>query len=127
MTTTPDYVEFDPDGEVVLVLCNEAKDQCPDTSDTTCRNTTKAEASADVGDGSEIHEIRIRVSSRHLTLASPVFDRLLKGEFAESCRLKSVGTTEVRLPRDNPQALQILLNIIHSRSKRFRARWISTC
>ncbi len=118
MAAAPDYVEFDPDGEVVLVLCNKAKDQGQDTRDTPSENTTKAETSAAVGDGCEPHEIRMRVSSRHLTLASPVFERLLKGEFAESCRLKSTGTTEVRLPEDNLQALQILLNIIHSHSRK---------
>lgn len=57
--------------------------------------------------------IQMRVSSKHLSLVSPVFARLMKGQFAESLSLRSAGTIEVPLPGDDPLALQIICNIIH--------------
>lgn len=68
--------------------------------------------------GAEPSEIRMRVSSRHLILVSSVFERLLKGAFAESHSLRSTGTLEIRLPEDAPKAFEIILNIIHGHTKK---------
>ncbi|ERF68768.1 hypothetical protein EPUS_07255 [Endocarpon pusillum Z07020] len=57
MTTMPHYVEFDPDGEVVLILYNMAEDRDQDTRKTPSESTTKAETSADVVDGTQPDEI----------------------------------------------------------------------
>jgi BTB/POZ domain len=154
----PDYIDFDPDGDVVLILpkaieeldersfkrllelldededeepqerAREVVDEEPDEglpeetneahSSTTGRVESPASSSSSGGSGSEPGEVRMRVSSKHLTLVSPVFKSLLKGGFLEAQALSSAGTAEVSLPDDDPQALEILLNIIHGRSKK---------
>lgn len=127
----PDYVEFDPDGDVVLLLCNRDGNMGQEKENTDSEGTSGAGVPADADEDSRPGEIpvdtdedtqpdkiQMRVSSSHLTLASPVFKRLLKGGFAESRSLDSTGTAEVPLPEDNPQALQILLNIIHGHVKK---------
>lgn len=58
-------------------------------------------------------EIELRVSSKHLSLASAVFDTCMEGH--------SKGGTDMRiipLPDDNYYAMGILLNIIHGRTRR---------
>ena len=118
MTSMPDYAEFDPDGDVVLLLRNRDDNKGQDKEDTDSEGISGAEVPADADEDTQPDEIQMRVSSSHLTLASSVFKRLLKGDFAESRSLNSTGTAEVSLPEDNPQALQILLNIIHGHAKK---------
>ncbi|KAF7507992.1 hypothetical protein GJ744_009889 [Endocarpon pusillum] len=118
MTSMPDYVEFDPDGDVVLLLRNRDSNKGQDKDNTDSEGTSGAEVPADVDGDAQPDGIQMRVSSSHLALASSIFKRLLKGGFAESLSLNSTGTAEVRLPEDNPQALQILLNIIHGHVKK---------
>ena len=62
-------------------------------------------------------EFRIRASSKHLILASPVFKRMLQVSFREGHQLSSQGHAELYLPDDNPAALLILLNLIHGRTR----------
>jgi hypothetical protein len=59
------------------------------------------------------------VSSEALARASPIFRRMLNGNFAES-KPKS-GDWVVTLPEDDPYALCFLLNIIHLRFDRIPA------
>lgn len=62
--------------------------------------------------------VRIRVSSKHMNLASPVFKAMLAPSGFLECRhLKAYGTVEVSLPDDDVEALTILLHIIHGRTK----------
>ena len=56
----------------------------------------------------------IRASTRHLILASAVFKRLFHVSFKEGCQLSSQGYTELLLPDDDPAALLVLLQLIHS-------------
>jgi len=58
-------------------------------------------------------EIALRVSSKHLSLASAVFDKCMEGQ--------SIGHTDKRtipLQNDDHYAMEILLNIIHGRTRR---------
>ncbi|KAF4342042.1 hypothetical protein FBEOM_3973 [Fusarium beomiforme] len=57
-------------------------------------------------------ELRCRVSSAHLMLASPVFKAMLDGPFTESSRNKD-GRFEVKTVECSAEALLILLDIIH--------------
>lgn len=57
------------------------------------------------------------MSSKHLTLASPVFKALLRGSFAESSDLQSDLSPEILLHDDDPAAFWLLLYIIHGRPK----------
>ena len=59
----------------------------------------------------------IRVSSRHLILASPIFRAMLSRSFSESHTLRTTGTLTLPLPDDSPAALLIVLNIIHGHTR----------
>ncbi|KAK5189283.1 hypothetical protein LTR47_011802 [Exophiala xenobiotica] len=62
-------------------------------------------------------EIELRVSSKHLSLASAVFDKSMEGH--------SIGDTDMRtipLQNDDYHAMEILLNIIHGRTRRVPRR-----
>lgn len=60
----------------------------------------------------------IRVSSKHLILASRVFKRLLQGSFKEGQQLSSQDHIVLPLPEDNPAALLVLLNLIHGQTRK---------
>ncbi|RGP77232.1 hypothetical protein FLONG3_4747 [Fusarium longipes] len=57
-------------------------------------------------------QIEFRVSSRHLSLASPVFRAMLESKFKES-HLNEQGLYEVQASEWDAEALVILLDIIH--------------
>ncbi|KAJ8071765.1 hypothetical protein OCU04_002081 [Sclerotinia nivalis] len=56
----------------------------------------------------------IVVSSKEMMEASPVFNAMLDGRFQEGETLKRTGRVEVPLDDDNPAAMNMLLNLIHS-------------
>ena len=62
--------------------------------------------------------VRIRVSSKHLTLASPVFRTMFKAKHKEGLNLYSQGHAELRLPDDNPAALLVILHLIHGQTRK---------
>ena len=62
--------------------------------------------------------IRMRVSSKHLILASPYFRNMLQGDFKEGVDLDTTGAAKIPLVGDHPAALLILLNIIHGHTRR---------
>ena len=57
----------------------------------------------------------MRVSSQHMMLASPVFKAMLSRKFKEGVTLQKEGVLEVPLPDNDPEAVLILLNVIHGR------------
>lgn len=59
----------------------------------------------------------MQVSSKHLSLASVVFKKMLEGDFWESATLRSAGHVTIHLPDDDPEAITIILNICHLRIK----------
>lgn len=68
-------------------------------------------------------KIQMRVSSRHLILASPTFRISLGSDtFAEGQTLRSEGNVVVPLPDEDPDAMIILLNIIHGLSSKVPRR-----
>jgi len=56
------------------------------------------------------------VSSRHLSLASPVFKAMLQHSFKEGETLLQAGKVEVPLPDDDPIAFGILMRILHAQN-----------
>lgn len=65
-----------------------------------------------------IPNIHMHVASGHMLNASPVFEAMLRRNgFAEGTTLATVGSVEIPLPDDDPDALIILLNIIHGRTR----------
>ena len=123
-----DYTELDPDGDIILVTtsANESEDEVSPFITLASKNLEsdfgKVEVHCGIGDGrvnffptSQITgamTFRTRVSSRHLSLASPVFKAMLTGGFEEG-RVQSTQVQEIQLPDDDPEALVILLHVIH--------------
>lgn len=60
----------------------------------------------------------MRVSSKHLILASPTFRSILGPGFEEGQRLRTEGSTDLALGDDDPDAFEILLNIIHGLTRK---------
>jgi hypothetical protein len=60
-----------------------------------------------------------RVSSKCLSLGSPVFAAMLRPDasFLEGSRLEQTGSTEITLVGDNPEAMLIVLRALHYRSR----------
>lgn len=83
--------QFGPEGDLVLVL-------------------------QDPTDGDEVAH-RFQVSSKHLKLASSVFKAMLSRNFREGIILQNASTGEIELHDDNPEALTILLSIIHHQAR----------
>jgi hypothetical protein len=75
-------------------------------------------ASLSYNEALEPPEIRVRVSSRHLTLASPYFKRMLKGDWKEGCTLTADGCVSVRVMDCDPESLMIIMNIIHGHTRK---------
>ncbi|PGH27770.1 hypothetical protein AJ80_00558 [Polytolypa hystricis UAMH7299] len=120
----PEILNLDPDGDVVFTLMRyfdyddisdldaaNGSPSPPKAPATDLKSLTKFNDEEDVC--SHEQEVIIRVSSRHLILASSVFRAMLKRKFSESNALHMNGSVEVPLPEDDPDAFLILLNIIH--------------
>jgi len=109
---TSETLIFDPRGDVTLILSRkpEASKAAPDSLPTN-------------GTGPGLGEflrtpVNMLVSSKHMSLASSVFEAMLKPNFYEGSTLVSSGKVEISLPDDDPDLLAILLNIIHGRNKK---------
>lgn len=109
----PTIHDLAPEGDVVFLLDSRNESSRPPTSVIVIDDAS----SLDNGSQSKdlyVQDIRIRVSSAHLKLVSSVFKSLLSGNLREGSALRSYGYVEIPLPEDPPQALLILLSIIHS-------------
>jgi hypothetical protein len=62
-------------------------------------------------------EYRMQACLKALGLASPVLKRMLNGKFREGTTLQATGSVEIPLPDDDAEALTILLNIFHHRTR----------
>lgn len=122
------YHEVDPDGDLVLILradhgtslaSTKSTEDNPSNSDTT--ETAVSESSCEDENvpctpstsNTECEEIRIRVSSKHLALASRVFKAMLQPGFQVGDELRANGHATLPLPDDNPTALLHLLRLAH--------------
>lgn len=62
--------------------------------------------------------VHMKVSSKHMMLASPVFKAMLTSSFSEGETLRNTGRVEIPLPDDDTTVFTIILDIIHGRGKR---------
>jgi hypothetical protein len=104
-TRTADHV-FDPNGDITLIM------NCRPEHDRTSEGGTPAES------GAEKLDVRMLVSSRHLILASSVFEAMLQDRFKEGQALRFTGYLELPLPDDDPVAFSTLLDIIHGHTRK---------
>lgn len=97
----PNYHEIDPNGDIVLNLNIEPE-------------ATK-----------EGPVMKLRISSTFLSFASPVFEKMFKGDFEEAHRIRMNAicgnTTQITLPEDNAEAMKELCDMIHHRETQRRA------
>ncbi|MCJ1430818.1 hypothetical protein MMC27_000168 [Xylographa pallens] len=109
---------LDPAGDLVLILNPTslvADDKSLSKVHTNGSDSAGSPTSNSKANTSKSQEVRIRVSSKHLTLASRVFDSMFKPGFSEGDKLRTQGHADIQLPEDNPAALLILLNLLHGR------------
>lgn len=134
-------VIVDPDGDV-LVLLSPVASKCPTSNLPSADSSAiskfnippritsitdlvaafdKAKATEnqvfELTDSTCTYKSHIRVSSKHMSLASPVFKSMLQGGFHEATELKKMGNIEIPLPDDDAASMLILVNIIHCRFK----------
>jgi hypothetical protein len=60
----------------------------------------------------------MRVSSCHLILASPYFKQMLRGGWKEDCTLSAEGCLTIYEEDWDPDALLILMNVIHGHTRK---------
>jgi hypothetical protein len=144
----PELHTIDSDGDLLLLLSRPAEKKSemlsegPNTDEGPAENSTDVphtdiegggagsniethDGSSDTLLGSEMEDteepdvdVHIRVSSKHMMLASPVFKAMLqRGNFKEGRELGTNGSVNVPLPDDNPEAFLVLLHIIHGRNR----------
>jgi hypothetical protein len=82
---TPDAVPLDPEGDVILVVNDPARN---------------------VGSS-------FLVSSRVLSLASPVFSKMFGPDFAEGIQVRRGNRPYINLEENDPEAMELILRILH--------------
>ena len=105
---------FDPDGDVTLVLDN-APDSLPARLDDLKFNTLGESSYLFFGTGSKI--LRIRASSKHLTLACPYFRRMFRSKFSEGVQFQSQGNAEIKIHESRVLSFILLMCIVHCRMR----------
>ncbi|KAE8453984.1 hypothetical protein EG329_007760 [Mollisiaceae sp. DMI_Dod_QoI] len=116
-------ITFDRDGDLLLRLTSPAKDQNDEASSeqsveipTVTPTSSTSSVAKDLESTLLLHkEVHMLVSSKHLTLASPVFKAMLKSNFCTGELLTSHDVAEIELPDEDPEAFEILMNILHGR------------
>ncbi|EXJ76311.1 uncharacterized protein A1O5_00819 [Cladophialophora psammophila CBS 110553] len=120
---------FDPQGDILLVLNRSITasgvdrgfrksptKKLGDGADAQLETFTKqpdGTSAAGTSASHEYQEIEARVSSKHLTLASRVFRAMFDGNFQERIEPGLEKLTRIPLPKDDADAMLILLGIIH--------------
>ncbi|KAL4802464.1 hypothetical protein BDV18DRAFT_163867 [Aspergillus unguis] len=131
---------LDPEGDVIIVLHNPNPPfavsdwETPADSDkeNECQHCTEhGEAELDAAASPEnatsitedesdsepaLEPVRFQVSSKHLTLASPVFHNMLNNGWKEGMELRENGTTEINTEGWDEEAFLLVLMIIHAKT-----------
>jgi hypothetical protein len=122
------FHEIDPEGDIIIRLgaSNSAfatwhgePDDPPSTLPRfPSENVDEPEPElAELEHSDKDFSVEIRVSSRHLILASPQAKRMLEGAWKEPSTLKLQGSLALEEKDWDVEALLILMNILHCRNK----------
>lgn len=115
MASSRDSVVFDPTGDVFLLLAKDSGDDALTTDPSTSQ-----------GDGTPakpaIQEVELQVSSKHLALASKVFGHVFSDNTREHDPSADRDLVTIPLLEDSYDAMVILLNIIHGRTRSVQRR-----
>ena len=111
----PIFLDPDPEGDVTLTLRYHQSERPTSKQQGASRAEIAAGGTGDLEglEGPLSCSFELRVSSKHRTLASPVFKRFLQPGSREGEKLKNKGHARLELKDDDPTALSIFLNIIH--------------
>ncbi|KAK2624994.1 hypothetical protein QTJ16_005363 [Diplocarpon rosae] len=93
---------FDPAGDMTFILQSLVKKPRKSSSLLSCRHHPR-----------KFVKVYMRVSSKRVMLASPVFKAMLKHSFVEGVTLRTTGKVEVPLPDDDPVVFGLLMDIVH--------------
>ncbi|KAI1100778.1 hypothetical protein F4804DRAFT_317893 [Jackrogersella minutella] len=96
-----------------LPMLQQKKKSTKETKTTDFRVVIDADGELCLAVGEE-STVSFVVCPRTLARASPVWKKLLYGGFAESVRPNDGNEWVIELPEDNPKAMEVFLNIIHS-------------
>lgn len=127
MIMAVEQIVFDPDGDLLLrftypLLDDEGKSEVTLKDDTSTLSILTQTVDSNELSGDDVappvKAVDMLVSSKHLSLASPVFKAMLRGSFQESQILRELGMVDIPLPDDDPVHFEILLNIIHGYPKK---------
>ncbi|KAL5339924.1 hypothetical protein BJX70DRAFT_136118 [Aspergillus crustosus] len=110
----PRCYTLDPDGDTVLVL-KDAPQTLPEEVKDLLPTMLNGSAAPDTQPSIK-RPLRIRTSSKHLTLASSYFAKMLGGRFREGTQLKSFGCAEIPLDETKVAPFLLLMLIIHGRT-----------
>lgn len=105
---------FDQNGDIALIMRSRLEDN--QTSESTI--TTDSGTESTLVQGRARVYVRMLVSSKHLILSSSVFEAMLQDRFKEGQTLRSTGFLELPLPDDDPDAISILLDVIHGHTRK---------
>lgn len=106
--TEPLVDEIDPAGDIIIIV---PADLTPTPSQGPSVDHEGPEAPP------QPPKAKFQVSSKHLTLASGYFHGRLAADWSEGRVLAENGIAVLQMPNVDPEALTILLNIIHGRSR----------
>ncbi|KAB8295028.1 hypothetical protein EYC80_006975 [Monilinia laxa] len=113
MPQASEKLVFDTKGDVLLIFTRRSEDEETGKGSPIKSSIPKRKSPHDAS-----NTITILISSRHMALASPVFDAMLAHEkFKEGFELKTSPKVEITLPDDDPIAFEILASVIHHRNK----------
>ena len=108
-----DLVAVDADGDLILKVGNENLTGNDDSKAEDNANNQPQSAQNQVKDNSA-RLLLIRVSSKFMTMCSPVFKAMLDGPFSEGqLPLSVTNPPTLRLPEDNPDSMLKVCRIFH--------------
>lgn len=116
------YYELDPDGDVLLILRNTKQDEGSHASaDAPVRQdmpSTQREPTQSGSSAEHDQEVaRMRLSSKHLALASVYFRNMFNGSWEQAHQLRSGKQCKVYEEGWELEPFLILMNSIHGRTK----------
>ena len=118
----PRLYEVDADADTLIVLSTPSTAFAPwsEVATTASRNgltaTPRKTFTPDTRDLSS--EFRLKVSSKHLSLASSHFKNQFKWKWTDPDAAQPDGRVHIQLDGFDPTAVTIVMNIIHGRSRR---------
>ena len=99
-----EYHEINKEGDVTLIMTRYTDEDESEFGNEAVPYT-----------GIKVTTVSARVSSKHLSFASPVLNVLVSSGFHEGVMLQKVGSLTVKLEHDDPDTLLILLKLCHGK------------